>query len=199
MSGNSPLLGRNRPVCSGEAGVIRASDSRWYACYTRARHERTVCEWLAGRAITTFLPMVPRRRRWKDRQKIVMWPLFPSYVFVQFPLRELGAVLSAPGISAVVRSEGVPAPISEDELDNVRFAIAAVTAAGVEPEVVVDVESGQLVRIEDGPLRGVKGIVVTRRGTRRVLISVTGIGCAVEVDIDAIVRHSPGDSSATLQ
>ena len=56
--------------------------ARWYACYTRSRHEKRVAERLRQRGHTVFLPLVERVRQWHDRKKRVPWPLFPSYVFL---------------------------------------------------------------------------------------------------------------------
>jgi transcription antitermination factor NusG len=69
----------------------------WYACYTRARHEKRVDEQLAERGLETYLPLLARERQWSDRRKVVEFPLFPGYVFCRFTLDELHEVLTVPG------------------------------------------------------------------------------------------------------
>jgi transcription termination/antitermination protein NusG len=157
---------------------------RWYACYTRARHEKRVDEQLRERGIDSYLPLVPRVSQWKDRRKVVEWPLFPSYVFGRFALTDTHRVLSIPGVSTIVRVNGRPVPIPEEELANVRLFARALRGGDAELEHRPFVEEGQWVEVMDGPFRGVRGVVVQRRGRRRVLIGVKAIGQGLEVNLD---------------
>lgn len=109
-------------------------ESRWYACYTRARHEKRVEHVLRERGIESYLPVVSRIQQWKDRKRRVEFPLFPSYVFGRFTLREMHAVLTTPGVSTIVRINGYPTPIPDRELDNIRRFAMAVADSGCEPE-----------------------------------------------------------------
>ena len=51
---------------------------RWYALYTRPRHEKAVAEQLTRHQIEAFLPLREVLSRWKDRKKLVQLPLFPG-------------------------------------------------------------------------------------------------------------------------
>lgn len=166
------------------APVELYSERRWYACYTRARHEKQVERVLRERGIESFLPLVPRVQQWKDRKKRVEFPLFPSYVFGRFTLKDLHAVLTTPGVSTVVRINGYPTPIPDVELENIRRFADAIADTGVEAEAAAYVKEGDWVRVTDGPFRGVEGLVVERRGRRRVLVGLHAIGQGLEVDID---------------
>ncbi len=157
---------------------------RWYACYTRARHEKQVESLLARKGVESYLPVVPQMRQWKDRKKVIAWPLFPSYVFARFTLRDVHHVLVVPGVATIVRVHGHPAPIPDDELENVRRFVRGVGEAGIMPEVRPLIQEGDWVQVVDGPLLGVKGRVVERRGRRRVLVGLGAIGQGLEVDID---------------
>jgi transcription antitermination factor NusG len=59
------------------------ADLRWYAVYTKARHEKTAAELLWQKDIESFLPLREVLSRWKDRRKMVQFPLFPGYLFIQ--------------------------------------------------------------------------------------------------------------------
>ncbi len=159
-------------------------EPRWYACYTRARAEKQVAKFLQTRGIDSYLPLVPRQRQWKDRKKVVPFPLFPSYVFGRFAMRDLHLVLTTPGVSTIVRTQGQPTPIAEEELENVRRFAAAVASTGVEPDARPFLAEGQRVRVTEGPFEGVEGIVIESRGRRRVLVGISAIGQGLEVDID---------------
>lgn len=161
-------------------------EPHWYACYTRARHEKRVDQLLSQRGVDTYLPLVPRERQWKDRKKTVEFPLFPGYLFGRFTLGELHQVLTTPGVSTVVRTNGLPTPIPEEELDNVRRFAEALAKTGVEPKPVPYLAEGQRVRVIEGPFRGVEGVVKERRGRRRVLVGLKAIGQGLEVDIPVV-------------
>lgn len=160
------------------------ADRRWYACYTRARHEKRVDRLLGERGIESYLPVVPRLRQWKDRKKVVNWPMFPSYVFSRFARDELIQVLRVPGIATVVRSNGLLVPIGIEELDNVRRFALALAMQDVQPELRPYIAEGQWVRVVDGPFQGVSGIVIECRNKRRVLVGLKAIGQGLEIDID---------------
>ena len=173
---------------------IRASDreARWYACYTKARHEKRVDAQLRERGIETFLPLVTRVRQWKDRRKEVEFPLFPSYVFGRFALTESHRVLSVPGVSTLVKADGRPMWIEEDELENVRLFARALTVGKVEPELRPFFAVGEWVEVLDGPFAGVKGVVEQQRGRRRLLIGLKAIGQGLEVDVSKCALRSLG-------
>jgi transcription antitermination factor NusG len=157
---------------------------RWYACYTRARAEKQVARILVQRGIESYLPLIPRQRQWKDRKKIVPFPMFPSYVFGRFAIADVHSVLTTPGLSTIVRTQGQPTPIAEDELSNVRLLAEAIARTGVEPETRPLIVGGQKVRVSEGPFEGVEGIVIESRGRKRVLVGITAIGQGLEIDID---------------
>ena len=160
------------------------AEPHWYACYTRARHEKMVETQLRQRGLESYLPLVQQVRQWSDRKKVVQFPLFPSYVFGRFTLREVHAVLTTPGVSTIVRASGYPTPIADTELENVkRFAIG-LAESGLEPETRPFLVEGQWVRVLEGPFEGVEGMVVERRGRKRVLVGLAAIGQGLEIDID---------------
>lgn len=169
-----------------EAGIGAAAtaEPRWYACYTRARHEKMVDRLLVERGFETFLPLLPRVSQWKDRKKIVEWPIFPSYVFGRFAPTDMPRVLGTPGVVALVRSNGRPAPVADDELDNVRRLVQVLSTGAVEPEKRPYIAEGEWVVVMGGPFRGLRGVVVEQRNRRRVLIGIKAIGQGLEIDID---------------
>jgi transcription termination/antitermination protein NusG len=172
-------------VSEGRAAV--PARPHWYACYTRARHEKQVSRLLQERGLETFLPLVPRVSQWKDRRKTVEWPLFPSYVFGRFAPEDMQRVLATPGVAGLVRTNGRPARIDDEELENVRRFARALSGGGVEVEQRPFLAEGEWVEVMDGPFQGIRGIVVRRRNRRRVLIGLKAIGQALEIDIDTRV------------
>lgn len=161
-------------------------ESHWYACHTRARHEKTVDALLGRVGIESYLPTTLRASRWKDRTKVVAFPLFPGYVFARFSLHQLTQVLSTRGVAAVVSVRGYPTPIPAAEIVTVRLVTSAAAQSGEELENAALMSKGNWVRVTAGPLQGVEGVVVERRGRRRVLVGIAAIGQGLEVDIGII-------------
>jgi transcriptional antiterminator NusG len=160
------------------------SEPHWYACYTRARHEKQVEAQLRQRGMESYLPLVQQVRQWSDRKKTVQFPMFPSYVFGRFTLTDLHAVLTTPGVSTIVRANGYPTPIPPGDLDNVKHFVAALADSGLEPDPRPFLSEGQWVRVMEGPFEGVEGVVVEARGRKRVLVGLAAIGQGLEIDID---------------
>lgn len=157
----------------------------WYAVHTRSRHEKPVASRLQRQGIESYLPLLARQNRWKDRVKLVQLPLFPGYVFARFTLHGLTQVLSTHGVFTIVAVAGQPTPIPAREIDNVRRAAEAAAQTGAGVETAFLVEEGTRVRVAAGPFQGVEGRVVERRGRHRVLVGITALGQALEVDIRA--------------
>ena len=177
-----------------------AAEPRWYACYTRARHEKQVAARLKQRSIECFCPLLSLRRQWHDRVKVVEMPLFPSYVFVHCPLSEMSGVLGTPGAVTVVTSGGEAVPIPAEEIENVRRFVAALRASGGSVEPVPLVEQGTRVRIVSGPFIGVEGMVIQHRGRDRVLVGLEAIAQSWEIEVPATcmepIREPSGGSSS---
>ena len=171
-------------ILTGEPQSGERLEPRWYACYTRARHEKQVDRLFRRRGIESYLPMVPQLRQWKDRKKVVEFPLFPSYLFGHFSLTDLHEVLSTPGVATVVRANGQPVPIAAEDVANVRRFAAALAAHEVELDVRPFLVEGQWVEVTDGPFEGVRGVVIERRNRRRVLVGLEAIGQGLEIDVD---------------
>ena len=154
----------------------------WFAVWTKSRHEQMVRTQLEQREIEAFLPTVTRWSRWKDRKKKVDWPLFPGYCFARFDPRERLNVLKCGGVVSIVSVEGEPAPIPPYEIDAIRQLIESELAYDPCPLI----REGMMVEVTHGPLKGVVGRLITKKGAHaRLVLSVDLIGQAVSVEVDA--------------
>ena len=100
-------------------------DARWYAVWTRSRHEQVVRDQLERKQIAAFLPTIPRWRRWKDRKKKVDWPLFPGNGFARFDPDDVLPILKCSGVVNIVSFDGKPAPIPDYEPASIRMLIGS--------------------------------------------------------------------------
>src|SRR5260370_3562948 len=107
----------------------QGAEARWYAAYTRARHEKRAAEQLAGRGVECFLPQYESLRRWKDRRVRLALPLFPSYVFVRIPLAQRLRVLEVSSVVRLVQFQGQPAPLPEDTIERLKSGLTGFVRA----------------------------------------------------------------------
>jgi transcription antitermination factor NusG len=155
--------------------------SQWYAVYTRHQHEKSVAENLAGRGLEVFLPAYEAIRQWGDRLKRLSLPLFPCYVFFRGNLENRVRVLSTPGVHSIVGFAGQPAVIESSEIEAIRVAVESHFA--IEPHPFL--RHGDRVRVKCGPLAGIEGILVRKRGLARLVLSAELLQKSVSVEVDA--------------
>ena len=160
---------------------MTAPDVRWFAVWTRSRHEQVVREQLARKDVEAFLPTITRWSRWKDRKKKIDWPLFPGYCFARFDPSAALAVLKCTGVVNIVSFEGKPAPIPEQEIESIRRLVTS--------DLLYDpcplIREGTMVEVTHGVLKGVVGRLVRKGAHARLVLSVDLIGQAVSVEVDA--------------
>jgi len=154
--------------------------SSWYVAYTRANHEKRVAEQLEGRAVEYFLPSYKSVRRWKDRRVQLELPLFPGYVFARFPLRDRLRVLEVPGVVRLVGFNGQPAALPEKEIEALRESLARQLKLKPHPYLT----AGRRVRMKSGPLGGLEGILVRKKGSFQVIVSIELIMRSVIAEVE---------------
>ena len=156
--------------------------ARWYAVHTRSRHERVVVQRLQDRGITTFLPIVNEIRRWSDRRKTVELPLFSCYVFVKLaPTSENRLqVLTVDSVLNFVGVRGQGTAIPDEQINAIRMLVEEQLPWHTYPFLKI----GQRVRIRDGALNGVEGILVSRNGEHTLVISIDAIQRSLAVRIE---------------
>jgi len=155
---------------------------RWYAVYTKSRHEKRIKQQLDSRSIEAFLPLYQAVHRWKDRRVGVSLPVFPGYLFVRISLpRHRWPVVSVPGVVNLVGRPGCPTPVAEQEIEALRICSARGHRMVPHPYLV----AGGRVRVRSGPLADMEGILLRQKGKSRLVLSVNLIARAVAVEVDA--------------
>jgi transcription antitermination factor NusG len=163
------------------SAIENADTAHWYAVHVRSRHEKMVATLMRNRDIKHWLPLRRRRSKWSDRYVDVEEPLFPGYIFANLRPESFLTVVSTRGVVRLVGSGSRPIAIPDNELGAVRTAIEAGLFYDPYPELV----SGAEVSIVRGPLRGYSGVLTSRNGKHRVLLSIPLIGKAIAVEMDA--------------
>lgn len=156
------------------------TESRWFAAYTSPRHEKHVSQQMERRGIQNFLPLYKSIRRWKDRRKELELPIFPGYLFVRMAMRERVSVLQVPGVVQLVSFQGRPAPLPDSEIEMLQRQISQ--SGKLQPHPFLTV--GRRVRVTDGPMTGMEGILARKKDKFRVVLSLELIQRSVAVEVD---------------
>jgi transcription antitermination factor NusG len=156
------------------------SQKAWYAIYTRHQHEKSATQVLATKGLDAFLPLYTTTHQWTDRKKEGSVPLFPCYVFINGELTRTTDILKTPGVIGFVSHAGRPAIIPSEQIEAVR---QVVLRSRVEPHPFLN--TGDTVRVRTGSLAGVEGILVRKKNSCRLVISVDILGQSVATEIDA--------------
>ena len=158
-------------------------DPAWFAIWTRSRHEKIVRDQLEKKPdVEVFLPTIGKWSRWKDRKKKIDWPLFPGYVFARFVADERVGILKVDGVVQIISNNGILSSIPDEEIDSILTLVESELAFDPVPLI----KEGDMVKVTSGPLKGVVGRLITKKGaSARLVLSVDLIGQAVSVEVDA--------------
>jgi len=160
--------------------------NHWYAIYTKPRSEKKVAERLNNIDVEVYCPLMKTLRQWSDRKKKVQMPMFPGYVFVCVSELDRTMVLMDHGVLNFVYWLGKPAIIRENEIN----AIKEIAEKGEEVSINSDeFEIGQLVKIQEGPFKGMSG-KVSKLDKKKLIVLVEELGCMVSFKYKVNLKES---------
>jgi transcriptional antiterminator RfaH len=157
---------------------LQCGERRWRAIHTRPRQEKALARELEQHQVSFFLPLVPKRSRVRGRVFESQIPLFAGYIFTFGDEFQRQQTLRT---NRVVHSLDVQNQSQFFcELRNLRALIAADAPLTLERKL----QPGRPVRIKSGPMQGIDGTIITRRGKELLLVAVTLLQQGVTVEID---------------
>jgi transcription antitermination factor NusG len=180
-----PILPKQRDIfpehlLDAGADVARPA-AHWLAFYTLARREKDLMRKLEAAEIPFYAPLVRRRLRspgGRTRDSFV--PLFPGYVFSRVDDEERRAALATNTVARWI-------PIVDERMlmDDLR-AIKRLVDFDKPLTPEARLEPGQAVRVRSGPLRGLEGAVVRRRGEERLVIAVRFLNQGASIELEDV-------------
>jgi transcriptional antiterminator RfaH len=158
----------------------------WFVVRSKPRREEYAQRQLIRRGVETFLPRIAERAR--SRVEPVVNPLFPGYLFARVDLEtQYTAVIWTPGVHSMVAFGGAPAPLEPQVIEFLQKRCGGQGLIVATPHF----EAGQEVRVVDGPLAGLHGIVqerVSGRARVRVLMELLRRRTQVTLPLDLLER-----------
>lgn len=160
---------------------IEDDRGHWRVAYVKPRNEKALAIDCQQAGVPYYLPLYVKRSRRRDNNKTrkSVLPLFPGY----FPF-----VDAEGGKSKLQQTNRVVHIIDIDDqdafvrdLEQIRHAVNS----GLAVEATAYIAEGQKVRVIEGPLQGLTGIVNRVDTNRsRLVITVDALKMAVEVELE---------------
>jgi transcription antitermination factor NusG len=166
------------PVTSGP---FHFHSTAWYALIIHQYKREQSEQLLSGMGYEYFSPCFETVKVWSDRRKRVDVPLFPGYIFCRFNPAQRLPLLRTPGILGIVSAGARFLEVDSKEIEAIRTALAS--KLPVEP--YNSMTPGQKVRVTDGPLRGVNGVLVRSKAQSRLILSVAILNRSVAVEVQS--------------
>lgn len=171
-----------------EGGQGSSVDGPWWVLYTLPRREKDLVRRLRQERIHHYCPLVKKRNRSPSgRVRYSHIPLFPGYVFLAGGEEDRYRAMTTNCVSRCLDVTDV-GELAHD-LRQIRQLIQS--GAPLTPEARL--QPGMAIRVRSGPLAGLEGTVVRRRGADRLLVAVRFLqqGASVELD-DCSVERTDG-------
>ena len=132
----------------------------------------------------------------RGKQKITERKLYPGYVFVEMKLEDDGRIpqdvffliKETTGVGDFIGTAGRPAPMQIHEVEKM---VAASRRPEDQPEIQMEFQPGDRVRIKEGPFENMDGTVdelLPEQGKVRVIVTIFGRSTPVEMEYWLIER-----------
>jgi len=155
------------------------NSAEWYAFYTLPRAEKKVAEKLEQYNFEFYLPLIKTLKQWSDRKKMVIEPVFRSYIFVKLPPDNIKKVIPLEGILKVISFGKVPQVIPENQIIFLRLLLETPEKI----EISNALQKGDKVRVTQGPLFGAIGYLVNDTPKNfRINIDIVGHSISIQVN-----------------
>jgi len=176
-------------VAERPVAVEPTRQSAWHVLWTRSNSEQLVCDQLTAKGFRLFLPTVEvwsRRGGVRRRGRV---PMFPGYVFLRHALDKWSdtEVRKARGLVSILGDSWERRAVVPDrEIE----AIQRLVESRLPVTAHTHLREGQRVRIVDGPLTDVEGILVrTKPGKGLLVLSVQLVHGSVAVEVDCTLAR----------
>jgi transcription antitermination factor NusG len=166
----------------------------WYAIRVRSNYEHIVATALKGKGHTVYLPLY--RKRVRTSAKYISLPLMPGYVLSRIDLSRRLPILTTPGVVGIISFGNTFVPVAEREIE----AVQRVERSGIASIPWPYLREGDRVRVTEGALEGVEGVLVRSKTECRVVVSIELLqrSAAVEIDRRSVEPAQLPPPSATV-
>jgi transcription antitermination factor NusG len=159
--------------------LLSSDNCSWWCIYTISRREKELMRHLRANEISFYGPVVAKRyRSGSGRLRTSYIPLFANYVFMFADEAQRREALTSNCVSKCSVVEDGERLVSD------LAQIHKILESDVPLTAEAKLESGNLVRVKNGPFEGFEGIVIRREGRTRLLLSIHFLEQGVSAEMD---------------
>lgn len=159
-------------------GCAATQERSWAVVQTKSRQEKALARELYGGQIPFYLPLTRQENVLRGRVRYSFMPVLSGYMFMHVSPDERLRALRTNRIARIL-------PVGDEgQLESELRNLASLIATGVPLTVEKQLQAGHRVRVKQGVLEGLEGIIIQRRGTNRLLVAVTYLQQGVSVEIN---------------
>ena len=151
----------------------------WYVFYTHPRAEKKISEKLSENRIEHYLPLLKTLKQWSDRKKIVIEPLFKSYIFIRISKEKIKQILVIEGIHHVIRFGENIAIVPDEQINYLKLLLEQPDQIEIKNQIL----KGDAVEIISGPLAGVKGVFVSTEKDKNFAVNIDIVGQSIIIQV----------------
>lgn len=164
--------------------MSQAGGSTWFCVRAKPRQEAVAAQNLRAVGVDELVfPRLRRTRKGHDRNKVVIEPLFPGYVFARFDAAELQSTIrSTRGVLHLVSREGRPVDVAQAVIDELNALGPDAVLSMLDEELKV----GAKARVIRGIFTGSEGEVIRLAAPQQriaLLLSILGSDQPVELPL----------------
>jgi transcriptional antiterminator RfaH len=159
-----------------------ADSIKWYPVYTQPRAEKQAFLSLTNKGIEAYLPLHRQLKQWSDRKKWVEEPFIKSYLFVHIKEHEQTEVLMTRGVARFLYFSGKIASMPDRQISELKLLMASPFELEITEE---DLQPGENIVIKAGPLKGLKGEIISYRSQKQLALRLENLGYSIIVHVSA--------------
>ena len=157
---------------------LQTSQSQWYPIYTNPRAEKQAYKALIQKGIETYLPLHRQLKQWSDRKKWVEEPLIKSYLFVRIKENEQSQVLMTKGVARFLYFSGKITSMPERQIQDLKLLLTSPYELQITEN---NLQPGEVIIVKSGPLKGLKGEILSYRSQKQFAVKFKNLGYCVIV------------------
>lgn len=140
----------------------------WYLVYSKPLKEQLALVNLERQGYKTYLPMMTTRKYIRGTRQTKVLPMFPRYLFVQLntEIDNCAPIRSTLGVSHMVRFGALLAKVPQQFIQLLQEREQHANAPSVKDEF----QTGEKIRVNEGPFAGYEGIFEKSKGSERAII-----------------------------
>lgn len=167
----------------------------WFVGMVKSCQEKKVSERLAVLGYEHYLPVQRVVRKWSDRRKVVDKLVLPRYIFVRCTESErVRSLEMVPALFAYLMDSVPRRPARVRESDMRSFRMMVEHGESEVAFVEADLSAGDVVKVVNGPLKGIECRLVKVLDNALVAVSLGRIGYATMELPPSAVRKIPEES-----